>query len=109
MSEEAPGAGRPAPPPGATATDATSGGVSGRAAAVLGIGLHVLLLPAFLASGLVAPPWAVVLLCVSWLGLLVAAVRLRHMAAAVLLVPVAALALLVGAVTAGEAWLGWTA
>ena len=70
----------------------------------LGIGVF------YLAAGLVAPLWAVVLLQIAWVVLLVVLVRigLRRPPYA-LLVPVGAAALIFSVVTAGEQLLGWTA
>ena len=64
----------------------------------------------YLAAGLVAPGWAVLLLQAAWLVLLVVLVRVwSRRPPYALLVPLAALGLLAGAVTAGEQLLGWTA
>lgn len=61
-------------------------------------------------SGLVAPPWAVVLLLIVWLVLAVVAVRVhRRRGAWSLLVPVAAVALWFAVLGLGDAVLGWTA
>ena len=64
----------------------------------------------YLASGLLAPGWAVALLLVVWLTLVVAAVVLlrRRQPLWVLLTPVAAALIWFAALTAGERWLGWT-
>lgn len=70
----------------------------------LGIGVF------YLAAGLVAPLWAVVLLQIAWVVLLVVLVRVASRRPPyALLVPVAAAALLFSVVTAGEQLLGWTA
>jgi hypothetical protein len=64
----------------------------------------------YAASGLVAPGWGVAVLMAIWLALLVLAIRwwtphpLR-----LLTLPVVALAIWFALVTAGGAWLGWTA
>jgi hypothetical protein len=64
----------------------------------------------YMASGLVAPGWAVIVLLVIWLGLFGFAIYLlRKRPAWVLVVPVLATAIWFGAISAGEAWLGWTA
>lgn len=79
-----------------------------RVASWLGLLGHLGVLPFYLASGLVAPPWAIVVLLLAWLGLLtlgVLAVRARS--AWGLLVPVAALALLWIGISLGEIVLGW--
>ena len=64
----------------------------------------------YAASGLVAPWWAVVLLLVLWLVLFVVACRwwAPH-PRRVPLVAVAAVLVWFALVTAGGAWLGWTA
>ena len=70
----------------------------------LGIGVF------YLAAGLVAPLWAVVLLQVGWLVLLVVLVRVgSRRPPYALLVPVAAAALIFSVLTAGDLLLGWTA
>jgi hypothetical protein len=62
------------------------------------------------ASGLVAPAWAVVVLIGVWLVQFVLACRWFHRRPyAVLVLPVVALLLWFGAITAGGAFLGWTA
>ena len=75
------------------------------------VGMHLVMVVPYAASGLLAPGWAVAVLAVWWLVLavvlLVLALR-RHVILA-LLVPVVALLTWVGAVSAGGAWLGWTA
>ena len=64
----------------------------------------------YAASGLVAPWWAVVVLLLVWLVLLVVAARwwTPH-PKRVPLVALAAMVFWFGAVTAGGAWLGWSA
>lgn len=70
----------------------------------LGIGVF------YLAAGLVAPLWAVLLLQLCWLGLLVWMVVLwRRRPPLALLMPLAAAGLIFSAITAGEQLLGWTA
>lgn len=82
-----------------------------RVVGVVGLLLHLAVgVFPYSASGLVAPLWGIVALGVLWLGLLaVAVVLLRRRPALVLLVPVLAVLLWVGALTAGEQLLGWTA
>jgi hypothetical protein len=64
----------------------------------------------YLASGLVAPLWAVVALLVCWAVLTVAGVRLaRSRSYLVLLVPVLAAATWFAVLWFGDAVLGWTA
>ncbi len=76
----------------------------------LGLVAHLATLIWYAASGLVAPGWAVVTLLVIWLALLAGAiVLLRRRPAYVLLVPVGSALIWFGVLSAGEAWLGWTA
>lgn len=80
-----------------------------RVASWLGLLGHLAVLPYYLASGLVAPLWAIVLLLLAWLGLLALAVlAVRARSAWALLIPVAALAVWWAGITAGELFLGWT-
>ncbi|MET9337079.1 hypothetical protein [Nonomuraea sp. NPDC003804] len=75
----------------------------------LGLVGHLCTLPFYLASGLVAPLWAILVLLVVWAGLLGVAVRaVRGRSAWGPAVPVLAVAVWLGAVSAGEAFLGWT-
>ncbi|MFC7246635.1 hypothetical protein ACFQO7_29495 [Catellatospora aurea] len=77
---------------------------------VLGVLAHLVLLPFYLASGLVAPLWAVIVLVAVWAALLVLAIRWwRTRPLLVPLAPVVALAVWFAGISAGEAWLGWTA
>lgn len=76
----------------------------------LGLAGHAVVFFWYLASGLVAPLWAVIALLVVWAVLLVVAIRLlRTRPVLVLLVPVVAYIIWFAAISAGEAWLGWTA
>jgi hypothetical protein len=64
----------------------------------------------YAASGLVAPGWAVAALLVVWCALLALAIYLlRTRPVYTLLVPVLSAAIWFAAISAGEAWLGWTA
>ncbi len=64
----------------------------------------------YVASGLLAPLWAVALLLLAWVGLAFLAVRVhRRRGAWSLLVPVAAAALWFAVISLGGALLGWTA
>jgi len=68
------------------------------------------LAPFFFASGLMAPGWAVALLVAAWVALVVVAgVWFRRRPWWLVLLPVGAVLLWFGAMSAGEAWLGWTA
>jgi hypothetical protein len=76
----------------------------------LGLAALLATLVFYAASGLLAPAWAVAMLCVIWLALLAVAIRLLRTQRPlhVLLVPVAAGLIWFGVLTAGENWLGWT-
>ena len=64
----------------------------------------------YMASGLLAPGWAVICLLVIWLGLFGLAIYLlRKNPAWVLVVPVLSAAIWFAVMSAGDAWLGWTA
>ena len=74
------------------------------------IAVHLVLGVGYAFSGLIAPGWAVALLCAIWLLLLVAAVKLRHTRPFwTPAVPILAAVLWVVAITLGEFLLGWTA
>jgi hypothetical protein len=75
----------------------------------LGLAAHLALLTWYAASGLLAPGWAVALLLLIWLALLVLAiVLLRRRPLLVPLVPMVGYVIWFAAISAGEAWLGWT-
>lgn len=87
-----------------------AGGTAGHVASVAGLAMMLVLLPFFLASGLMAPPWGVALLIAVWLGLFVLGVRsYRSRPVLVLLLPVVAAGIWVAVMAGGEATLGWTA
>ena len=77
----------------------------------IGLVAHLATLIWYAASGLLAPLWAVVLLLVIWAGLLAVAIWLlrSERPALTILVPLASTAIWFGVLSAGEAWLGWTA
>jgi hypothetical protein len=76
----------------------------------IGIVVHVVVLYLYLISGLAVPAWAVGVLLVIWVSLMLLAISLvRTRPAWTLLVPVSALAIWFAVVSAGGAWLGWTA
>lgn len=79
---------------------------------VAGLGMAGLAVIGFfyLASGLVAPLWAVVVLMVIWIGLVVVGiVWFRPHPLRVLVLPVAAAAIWWTVITLGDRLLGWTA
>lgn len=82
----------------------------GRVVGWVGLVAHLALAFWYAATPLVAPAWAVAVLVLVWLALLVVAIRLlRRRPVLVPVVPLAAVVIWVAAVSAGDAWLGWTA
>ncbi|HEU4421133.1 MAG TPA: hypothetical protein VFR67_01180 [Pilimelia sp.] len=80
-----------------------------RVAGWLGLAAHVALLPFYAASGLLAPMWAIVILLIVWAALFVVAIwLLRTRPLLTPLVPAFAAVFWFLAISAGEAWLGWT-
>jgi hypothetical protein len=76
----------------------------------VGIAGMLPVLPFYLASGLVAPAWAVVALLACWAGVTYLGFRLRRVRPyLVVALPFVAMAWWFLALTVGEAWLGWTA
>ncbi|MET1006238.1 MAG: hypothetical protein ABWX96_11850 [Propionibacteriaceae bacterium] len=70
----------------------------------------LVLAPFFLASGLVAPLWAVIVLCAIWVALFVTGILwFKRRPLWTLPLPVVAVLIWLGGVSAGEALLGWTA
>jgi hypothetical protein len=89
--------------------DEAGGSVAGHVAAVAGMVLMLILLPFYLASGLLAPYWAVALLVMVWLGLfLLGVVWFRRHPFLVLLLPVVAVGVWLLVMIAGESLFGWT-
>lgn len=77
---------------------------------VAGLLAHLGLLVFYAASGLVAPGWAVVTLLVIWLVLLLVGVRLLIVRPLLVpIVPVLGVLIWFGAISAGDAFLDWTA
>jgi len=84
--------------------------IVGYVGAGIGTALLLVALPFYMASGLMAPAWAIVVLLLVWLTLFVLAVRwFRSHPLRVLLLPVVAMAVWFAAMYAGELLLGWTA
>ncbi len=82
----------------------------GLVVAGLGIALMLGTLPFYLASGLVAPLWAIVVLLMVWIALFLLGIRwFRRHPFWVIGLPVVAVAIWFGVLTAGEQLLGWTA
>ncbi|MGH8884902.1 MAG: hypothetical protein ACRDYX_06965 [Egibacteraceae bacterium] len=80
-----------------------------RLAAWVGLGLHLVVGLPFLALGLLAPLWAILVLWAVWGALLTLAIRLRHTRPwLVLVIPPVTAAILVGALSLGGRFLGWT-
>jgi hypothetical protein len=77
--------------------------------AVFGAALHLIVGVFYLTSGLVAPPWAAVLLIVAWAAFTVLLWRWRRSPVRALLLPFGEAALWYAVISAGETWLGWTA
>ena len=74
------------------------------------LALTVALAPFFIASGLMAPGWAVAAFIAIWVGFVVlGALWIRRHPLRVVPVPFVAAALWFGGMSAGGAWLGWTA
>ena len=91
-------------------TERTRPSLAARIAGWIGLLGHLATLMFYASSGLVAPLWAMALLMVVWVALLVLAiVLLRRRPAWTLLVPVGAMAIWFAAISAGDAWLNWTA
>lgn len=96
-------AGQPASSPAATPTWQ-------KVVGWIGLVVHLPLLIWYASSGLLAPLWAVIVLVAVWAVLLVVAIMLlRRRPLLVPLVPIFAAAFWFGALSAGDAWLGWTA
>ncbi len=76
---------------------------------VLALVAMLVLAPFFLASGLMAPGWAVVVFSVIWVALFVlGCLWIRRKPLWVIPVPFVAAAIWLGGMSAGGAWLGWT-
>ena len=76
---------------------------------ILALVAMLVLAPFFLASGLMAPGWAVVVFSVIWVALfVVGCVWIRRRPLWVIPLPFVAAAIWLGGMSAGGAWLGWT-
>lgn len=76
------------------------------------VGLVLMLVPLywFIASGLMAPLWAILVLLALWaVGLIWGLRQRRRYPWAVLALPFALMIFWIGFISAGGAWLGWTA
>ena len=83
---------------------------AGRLVGWLGVIAHLLVGVWYAASGLVAPMWAVALLLVIWLAMSALIPGLmRTRPGWVAAIPVAEAAIWFGVISAGEAFLNWTA
>jgi len=78
-------------------------------AIVFGVLLHLAIGFFYLASGLLAPLWAVAILWAIWLALAYLMWRWRTKPFHVLAIPFAAAAIWWGVITLGDVLLGWTA
>ena len=77
--------------------------------AALALAAMLALAPFVVASGLMAPGWAVVLFVVIWLALFVlGCLWIRRKPLWVIPLPFIVAAIWLGGMNAGEAWLGWT-
>lgn len=77
--------------------------------AALALGAMLALAPFFIASGLMAPGWAVAVFIAIWVALFIAGcVWIRRWPLRVLPLPFIAVAVWFGGMTAGGEWLGWT-
>ena len=75
----------------------------------LALAAMLALAPFFLASGLMAPGWAVALFVAVWLGLFVVGCSwIRRRPWRVVPLPFVAAAVWFGGMSAGGEWLGWT-
>ncbi|MDH3499201.1 MAG: hypothetical protein OEM97_03685 [Acidimicrobiia bacterium] len=78
--------------------------------AVVGLGLHLVAGFFMLVSGLVAPPWAVLLMLFVWAVLLASGIRLWRVKPWVTIgFPVLAFAIWIGTIALGGAFLDWNA
>ena len=75
----------------------------------LALAATIALAPFFVASGLMAPGWAVTLFIAIWVALVVlGCLWIRRKPLWVVPVPFVAVAIWLGGMSAGGAWLGWT-
>jgi hypothetical protein len=76
----------------------------------LALAAMLVLAPFFVSSGLIAPVWAVIVLVALWLALFVlGCLWIRRKPLWVVPLPFVAAAIWLGVMSAGGAWLGWTA
>ena len=75
----------------------------------LALAAMLVLAPFFIASGLMAPGWAVIVFVVIWLVLFaLGCLWIRRKPLWVIPLPFVAAAIWLGGMSAGGAWLGWT-
>jgi hypothetical protein len=80
------------------------------AAGALALAAMLAMAPFFFASGLMAPGWAVGVFVAAWLVLFgLGCFWIRRKPLWVVALPFIAAAIWLGGMSAGEAWLGWTA
>ena len=78
--------------------------------AAVALATMVALAPFYFASGLIAPGWAVTLFILIWVALFVlGCLWIRRKPLWVIPLPFVAAAVWFGGISAGDAWLGWTA
>ena len=78
--------------------------------AAVALAIMVVLAPFYFASGLMAPGWAVGVFIAIWIALFVlGCLWIRRKPLRVIPLPFVAAAIWLGGMSAGGAWLGWTA
>lgn len=71
--------------------------------------LHLIVAYFYVLSGLLAPPWAVLMLLLIWVALTFVLLRMRSAGPKTLIVPVGAAAIWFAVLWLGDMLLGWTA
>ncbi len=81
-----------------------------KAVGLLGLALHLLLLPLIFTSGLIAPQWGVTVIILGWVALLIVGLRMwRTSPVLIILIPIAGAVWWLAALSAGGTFLGWQA